>query len=409
MTDTTRPYAISHVTDDEATAFVRAVSRAFGRTDDDEVAEMVEVELADPSLSLAARDAGHIIGTATVLDFAMAVPFADPVPCAGVTSVTTAPTHRRRGVLTSLMRRQIDDIHERGWSWAALYASESAIYGRFGYGQASHSLKGRIDRAWTRLTAPVEPATVDLLALEEALDRVPAIYTRVAERVPGMMTVPDRFWRHRIVWDPPGDRGGASGRFVAVIADRAYALYRMRMGWDASGPDATVEVEECLATDAAGERQIWSYLFGIDLAQHVSIHRLAVDHALPWWLAERQRLHLSPSMPLYLRLVDVGRALSARGTRAPGAVTLEVTDDFCPWNARTWRLEGDGPALHCAHGTGPADIRLDVRELASLSLGGVSVGELVRAGLIEERTPGAAIRLGALLASDRAPFNAFTF
>ena len=404
------PYTISRVTDDETTAFAHAVSRGFGHVKEaNDIAEMVEVEMADPSLSLAARDRGHIIGTATALDLTMAVPYADPVGCAGVTSVTTAPTHRRRGVLTNLMRHQLDDIRGRGWPWATLYASESAIYGRFGYGLAAYAAKGRIDRAWTRLTDPVGPATVELVEVGDALDRVPTIYTRLAGRVPGMMTVGDRYWRHRIAWDPPGEREGASARFVAVIADRAYALYRMRMGWDASGPDATVEVEECLATDREAERQMWSYLFGIDLAQRVAIHRLAVDHPLPWWLAERQRLRLSPAMPLYVRLVDVGGALSARGTRGEGAVILEVTDDFCPWNARTWTLSGDGRALTCTPADRPADVRLDVRELASLSLGGVSPGELLRAGLIEELSPGAVPRLSTLLASDRPPFNAFTF
>lgn len=403
-------YQIAPVTADEATAFVEAVARGFGKIDDPEfVRETVEVEVGDPTLSLAARDRKHIIGTATVLDFAMAVPFADPVPCAGVTSVTTSPTHRRRGVLRALMRHQLDDVRARGWHWAALYASESAIYGRYGYGVAAGGLRGTIDRAWTRLHPAAGPAAVELVEAEEAVTRIPPIYSRVAASVPGMMTVSERYWRHRVVWDPAGQRGGASARFVALIADRAYALYRMKMGWDASGPDGTLVVEECVATDADAERQIWSYLFGVDLAQHVRIERLPVDHPLPWWLVERQRLQLTPSMPLYLRLVDVERAMGDRGTRADDAVVLDVTDEFCPWNARRWRVEGDGAALHCAPADGPVDVRLDARELASLSLGGVTPQQLARAELIEQHTPGALDRLGALLASDRPPFNAFIF
>lgn len=390
---------------------MRAVGHAFGRTDDDElVAHLVELELGDPSLSLTAREGGRIIGTATVLDATMTLPAAPAARCAGVTSVTTAPTHRRRGVLTSLMRRQLDDLHERGWAWATLYASESAIYGRYGYGAAIHSLAGRIDRTWTTYTTPVEPAAVDQLTVTEALDRVPPIYAAVADRVPGMLAVSPLLWRHRIAWDPAGDRGGASGRFVVALDDRAYAMYRIRTDWSSEGPDATLQVEECLATDVEAHRQIWSFLFGIDLVQHIAIQRLAVDHPLPWWLAERQRLRLSASMPLYVRLVDVGAALSQRGTRHDGGVVVDVSDRFCPWNARRWAIEGDGTALRCGpSGASTADVAIDAGELASLSLGGVHPDELARAGLIDELTPGALARLAALLASDRQPYNAFTF
>lgn len=403
-------YAISAVTSDEAAAFVRTVGHAFGRTEDDDyVAHIVELELADPSLSLAARAEGRIIGTATALDVTMTLPAAPAARCAGVTSVTTAPTHRRRGVLSSLMRRQIDDLRARGWAWAALYASESAIYGRYGYGAGTSGYGGTIDRAWTRFATPSEPAVVDLLSADEALERVPPIYAAVAARVPGMMGVSDVMWRHRIAWDPPGARDGASGRFVVALGDRAYAMYRIRTDWSSAGPDATLRVEECLATDVEAHRQIWSYLFGIDLVQHITIGRLAADHPLPWWLAERQRLRLSPSMPLYVRLIDVGAALSQRGTRADTAVTLDVADGFCPWNARRWMLDGDGTSLQCVPAGGAAEVRLDSRELASMSLGGVTPRELAHAGLVHETTPGALARLEALLASDRAPFNAFTF
>jgi predicted acetyltransferase len=224
-----------------------------------------------------------------------------------------------------------------------------------------------------------------------------------------MMAVPERYWQHRVVFDPPDERNGASERFVAVIEDRAYALYRLDHDWDEAGPRLRLIVEECLATDPEAHRQLWSYLFGIDLVHQVTIERLSVDHPLPWWLAERQRLRLTASMPLYIRLVDVGTALSQRGTRAQATVVLDVIDGFCPWNERSWTLEGDGGQLRCEPTDGAPELRLDARELASLSLGGVVPDELARAGAIEEHTAGALSRLRALLASHREPFNAFTF
>jgi predicted acetyltransferase len=179
--------------------------------------------------------------------------------------------------------------------------------------------------------------------------------------------------------------------------------------WDGMVPDATLAVEDCMATDPQAHRQMWAYLLGIDLVQHVTADMVAVDDPLPWWLAERHRLRITEDEPFYARLIDVGAALSQRGTRGDGEVVLDVRDAFCPWNARRWRLEGDGKALRCSPTEATASMAIDVRELASLSLGGASASELARAGLIDELHPGAVRRLDALLAADRAPWNHFIF
>ena len=404
------PYPIARLQPDETTDFARTAMRVFGRTlDDATIAHLIEMELADPSMSLAARDGGRIVGTTTALEFQMTLPGPVVVDCAGVTTVAVLPTHRRRGVLTSLMRRQLDDLHADGRTWAALYASESTIYGRFGYGRATSSLAARIDRPWTAMHTPVPPADVELLTPDEALERVPPIYEAVAREVPGMMTLPEVMWRDMLTWDPPAERRGASERFIAAIGDRAYATYRVRDDWSDSGADATLQVEQCMAIDADAHRQLWAFLFGIDLVQHVRIRRLPVDTPLPWWLAEDRRLRRTVADPLYVRLIDVGAALSQRATTGDTGVVLDVTDPFCPWNTRRWALEGDGTRLRCIASDASADLAVDVRDLGSLSLGGHTPDELGRSGLIDERTPGALRRLGALLTSDRAPYNAFTF
>lgn len=404
------PLPIRAVDEDQHEAFIRTSARGFGYSlDDDTCNELIATELTEGSRAIAGHDDGQMVGTAVALDWTIAVPYAPAVRCAGVTSVTVLPTHRRRGVLRSLMRHQLDDLASDGPAWAALYSSESAIYGRFGYGVATRCVTGRIDRPWTAFVEPVQAATVEMVSPAQAVDRIPAIYETLAARTPGMLAVPERYWQHRIVWDPPGERAGASERTVVIIADRAYAMYRLANDWDETGSKSKLTVEECLATDSEAHRQLWTYLFGVDLAQHVTINRLSVDHPLPWWLAERQRLRLTSSMPLYIRLIDVGTALSERGTRGEAVVVLDVVDGFCPWNERSWALEGDGQQLRCTPTDRTADLTLDVRELASLSLGGVRPTELANAGLLAAHTPGALTRLEALLAGPRLPFNAFTF
>jgi predicted acetyltransferase len=408
MTSTTSAFPISPRSPDEGYAFEHAMARAFGATLSDEAAAR-RASLNDRDATLAARDGGRIIGTTVYRDFAMSVPYAPPVSCAGVTGVAVLPTHRRRGVLTSLMRHQIDDLHDRGRAWAALYASEAGIYGRYGYGLASRALEYAIERPWTAFTGPPAPTTVEWLDVGQALDRLPAIYAAAHATVPGMMSRSDRLWRFELEWDPESERGGASERQLVAIADRAYALYRVTQHWSDTGFDSTLRVEECLATDVEAHRQMWAFLFGIDLVRHVEADQVPVDDPLPWWLVNRGRLRISEGEPCYVRLIDVGAALSQRGTRATGCVVLDVADPFCPWNARRWRLEGDAAALRCTPTDAGPDITLHARELASLSLGGVTAAELTRAGLIDEHTPGTRERLDALLASPRPPWNPFIF
>jgi predicted acetyltransferase len=400
------PYAISQVAEDERETFVRMFVRAFGTTLDDST---VRHYASLPAHRLVARDGDRIVGTAAILDFSLSVPHAPPVSCAGVTAMTVQPTHRRRGILSSLVRRQTDDLHAQGVAWAALYAAEAAIYGRFGYGVATRSRAYHIDGPWKRFREPVAPAAVDWLDVAQALERVPAIYQTVHDAVPGMMSMSDDAWRWHLKWDPESEREDASARQIVVIGDRAWASYRVKQAWSDTSPDSTLTVEDCMATDAEAHRQIWTYLLGIDLVQHVSADLMPVDDPLPWWLAERDRLRITESEPCYVRLIDVGVAMSQRGTTADGEVVLEVRDAFCPWNARTWRIEGDGKALRCTPANAAPDVVLDVRELASLSLGGVSALELARAALVDEQRTGAARRLDALLTSDRPPWNSFVF
>ena len=134
---------------------LRPVFHYFGREPTKENADRF-ARVLDPQRMHAAWEDGEIVGGAGAFDFRLTIP-GNTVPAAGVTVVGVLPTHRRRGVLTQLMRAQLDDIHERGEALAALWASEGGIYGRFGYGLAA--LCGEIDllRVYSRFHRPIEP------------------------------------------------------------------------------------------------------------------------------------------------------------------------------------------------------------------------------------------------------------
>jgi predicted acetyltransferase len=326
--------------------------------------------------------------------------------------VAVLPTHRRRGILTTLQRAQLDDVHERGEPIAALWASSESLYGRYeslygryGYGMAS--LAGEIDLAkeYAGFAAPVEPVgQVQLVSHEEALAVFPQVWDRVAPETTGMLTRSRDWWEVRRLLDLPERRegGGEHVRAVLEIDGRpeGYALYRIHQLFERGDSAGFVNVIEAIGATPAATRETWRFLLGIDWVASVKARLLPVDHPLFFLLAHPRRMRFRVGDGVWIRLVDVGAALSARSYAAGGAVVFDVADAFCPWNEGRWKLEGGEAAKS---GDEP-DLRLDVTALASVYLGGFTFAQLARAGRVEELRDGAVARADDLFRTDRAPW-----
>jgi len=351
-----------------------------------------------------------IVGGAGAFPFDFSVP-GGSVPCAGVTVVGVYPTHRRRGILTSMMRAQLDAAHERGEPIAALWASDERIYGRYGYGLAS--LVGEIDlpRPNGEFVAPVkDPGTVRYVEPDDVPKTLGPIWEHVFRERPGMFGRSTEWWKSRLVEDPPQWRRGAGPRrFVVVELDgsvEGYATYRHDPKWEGGMADAgKVAVGEVLARSLEAEMALWRYLLDIEWSGAVSARLLPLDHPLFWILAQPRRMSMRVGDGLWVRLLDVGAALSARSYSAPGAIVLRVADDFCSWNAGRWKLE-DGVAKKTR---AEADLACDVAALGSVYLGGFTFAQLVRGGRVEELTRGAAARADAVFRTDVLPWCPETF
>ena len=347
---------------------------------------------------------GAIVGGAGAFTFNMTVPGGD-VPTGGVTIVGVYPTHRRRGVLRSLMRAQLDDIHERGEPIAALWASEETIYGRFGYGLASWCGDISLAHEYTSLAGVFEPAgTIRLIEPEEALETLPAVFERIRLDWPGMFSRNRMWWEHREVDDPEERRDGAGPkRWVVHEVDGeidGYAVYRHKPGWDEGSTIAELRVIEALGAMPEALRDLWAYLLAIDWKATVKSWLVPLGHPLFLLLATPRRLRFRMGDCLWVRIVDVGAALSARRYPGDGAIVLDVSDDFCPWNGGRWRLEGGVAERTDA----AADLRLPAQSLGSTYLGGISFAELARAGRLEELREGGVARADALFRWDRHPW-----
>jgi predicted acetyltransferase len=349
----------------------------------------------------AALDDGAIVGGGGAYLFQTTVPGGAQVPTAGVMAVGVLPSHRRRGVLTKLMRRQLADAHERGEPLATLYASEGGIYGRFGYGLAA--LAGDIElpkeHAVLRDNEPLGRARL-LETEEEVLELLPGIYDRVQAETVGMFTRTPDWWRVRRLAHR-SQQGGTQMRVVLELDGKpeAYALYRLKFGARHMVTETTLEISEALGTSPRALAAIWRYLLGIDWVARIDGWWLPLDHPLFLWLREPRRLRYSVVEGLWVRLVDVGAALAARGLR-DGAVVLDVRDEFCPWNTARWRVAAES----VDRTTAEADLRLDVSALGSVYLGGFSFDQLGRSGLVEELKPGAVVRADELFRTERQPW-----
>ncbi|MEY9944547.1 GNAT family N-acetyltransferase [Kitasatospora sp. GAS1066B] len=397
-------------------AWYDALEVAFGEVESPERRALWRA-LTEVDRALGVWEDAVPVGSAAAHSFRMAVPGGAVLPTAAVTMVGVAPTHRRRGVLTALMRHQLDEIHERGESLAVLEASEPAIYGRYGYGLGSWKLAVRIARPRVRLDRPArlladqERIRLRLVDPARAAAACERLYARQVPLRPGMLARRPG-WDRLALLDPPAERQGQTGLQCVLAEDRrdgellGYARYSTKVEWLQGGAAGEVRVREVTAAEPGAHAALWAYLLDLDLTDTVVAENLPADDPLLHLVSDPRRLCPQLADSLFVRLVEVGDALRSRRYAAPVDVVLEVTDEFCPWNTGRWHLHSAGPATAaaCEPSDAPADLALSVRELGSAYLGGATLAALARAGLVGELRPGALAAASHAFAWDVAPW-----
>jgi predicted acetyltransferase len=338
------------------------------------------------------------------------------VPMAGLTWVSVHPQHRRRGVLSAMMRHHLHGLHESGAEpVSGLHASEAAIYGRFGYGLATSGL---------RLTLPRRPALRDVPGAEAVTTRfltadveqhtelVADLYARSARHRPGGVLRTAALDQRQVRDSPFQRRGREPLRLLVAERDgrpTGYALLRREVRWDGAVPDGSAHVSELAAVDAGTHKAMWGVLTDLDFISRTTTPPMAGDDPLLSLLVDARTTNPTRADDLWLRVVDVDRALAARTYAHDVDVVLGVEDALCPWNARRWRLTGGSAGATCSSTNDAADITLDVRELGAAYLGGTSLVSLTAAGLVREDRAGAVQALSSALRSALEPATPFMF
>ena len=330
---------------------------------------------------------GEIVGGAGAFPFDFSVP-GGSLPCGGVTVVGVYPTHRRRGVLRAMMDAQLRDIHERGEPIAALWASEETIYGRFGYGLASWGGEVTVPKEWSAFAQPLERrGRVRYVQQDEAEPLLAPVWEAVRQQRPGMFARTHEWWSLRTLRIP--DEEKANPKRIAVLdldgETRAYAIYRSQMKFEHGLPASTLEVTEAIGTTPQATAEIWRFLLDIDWQAQVHASLLPPDHPLFLLGATPRRLGYRLADALWVRLVDVGAALTGRSYAGDGSVVVDVRDAVCPWNEGRWRIEPGGASRTDA----AAELALDVAALGAAYLGAVSFGQLRAALRLDELSDGA--------------------
>ena len=376
----------------------------------------VDEKLWEKDRLIGARDGETWVGGASAFSMRMSVP-GGVVRAAGISDVGVAPTHRRRGVLTRMMRSLLEQAAERGEPVAILHASEGAIYPHFGFGLAT--LQGRFEanREAFRFVRPAEPlGRVRLVEGDEAMRLVPPVFEAIFGQRIGEVSRPPDKWRLTLLADDPWRRH-VGVKFIALLEvagePRGYAIYRVKNDWDDRGPKSVLTVMEVTGLDVAAERALWEWLAGIDLVRTIVAWSQPVPPPLFLQLEDPRKLGLTVGDGLWVRFVDIAAALEARTYTGPGELTLDVTDAFMPANAGLWtlRVPGDRGAATVTRADASAspDLQLDTTDLATVYLGAFTFADLLRAGRIRECRDGATSNADKLFSTLSIPWSSTMF
>jgi predicted acetyltransferase len=376
---------IRTITREELDTWRRLMIGVFGYEAKDEDREVFEAR-TEADRALGAFEGSAMVGTTGAFTYRIQTPGGE-APVAGVTGVTVAPTHRRRGVLTSMMHTQLSDVKERGEPLAALWASESVIYGRFGYGVAVLRADATIDRAHTAMRTPAPSSgRIRALDLEEARRVIPGLHLEAGSGIPGWIPKRDGDWGDYF-YDPEHWREGYSAArhvvYEAGGAPRGYLRYRLKPEWKDAHPKYELLINDLQALDGEAYAELFRYAFGVDLVATVEMYGRRVREPLTSLLAEPRRLRRGLGDLIWLRIVDVPGALGSRRYSVPGSIVLEVRDDFGGFADGRFRLTGGPDGAECAPTSDEPDLTMSVADLSGALLGDARFTSRAWAGWID--------------------------
>ncbi|MCL2781767.1 MAG: GNAT family N-acetyltransferase [Actinomycetia bacterium] len=358
-----------------------------------------------------ARSGGRWVGTLATEPLLLSVPGGADVTADGLIGVTVSATHRRRGLCRAMMDDSLRAGRDRGAAVSVLFAAEYTIYSRFGYAPATITCGYLLD---TRRAGPIAPdprGAVRQVTAAELGEIAPGVFERARRMRAGGVDRPLWWWESCLGLNGrPAFRAAGAATPVYVVHEGpggpdGYAWWSVKRGHDGFGLSGRIEVGDLQAINLDAYRELWAYLAGIDLVSEVEIGFRPPDEPVRWALTDGRALAPDYSGDgMWLRLLDVPAALSARRYSCADRLVIEVVDPG-GFAAGRFQLDGgpDGAECRPVPGAEP-DLRLDARALAASYLGGFSLRQRAITGEVEELTAGAAQRFDAMFVTAVAPW-----
>ena len=387
----------------------------FGYAPEDITNRMLVLE---PERFRVAVDGRDIVGTTGTYSFEMTLPGGAAIPTAGITWVSVAATHRRRGILASLSAAAFAEAADHGDAACALTSSEGAIYGRFGYGVATQARLTRLDRRlvqlrddhWPGTAPPARDSRADDVRFvegDEFLALAPAIYDRYRRMQPGEMSRHANWWRHLV--DARSRPAGSIAPAVYAVHRDGFAVYRVENNWHTDRSAHVLHLAELAACTPAAHTALWRLVLGVDLVGVIDSWAMPVDDPLSLMLTDQRALRTNELRDgVWVRVLDVPAVFGTRNYGTVDELVVEVVDEGPrerSWAGATgrFRITGSPSAAACRRVRSRPDLVLPAASLGPLSVGGTRPSSLARGGRLTARSDDVLRRADAFFASERAP------
>jgi predicted acetyltransferase len=372
----------------------------------------------DPERAWGARERGQWVATLRTEPRMLTVPGTPgdvpEVRVDALTNVTVAATHRRRGLMTDMLAGSLQAAKERGDALSILIAAEWPIYGRFGYAPGTLSAGYTFRRSRPGAAPPGDPSRVRQVDRDDFAEAAPQVFAASRRERAGHVDRDGEWWPRVL---------GRDGYAGAEDLPHHWFLHEGEDGpdgllaWKGESlpslipPLGNAEVWLLANASAAAYRDLWAYLSGLDMVEEIRLANRPVDEPIRWLLPDARTLVATEIVDfVWVRVLDIPAALSARGYVIPGDVVLEVVDDAGPdFTSGHYRLLAEGVAATCEPTRREPDVAITQRALASIYLGGFRLRELAITGAVRELTPGALGRVDAMFSTSPAPWNATWF
>jgi predicted acetyltransferase len=352
-------------------------------------------ELAVDNLrSLAVFEQRSIVATLSAYVVEISLPGGVHAAATALVDIGVVPERRGLGLARALVAAFCSRARDRGETLAVLNTDVTGLYERFGFGVATTEWSATVPlRRATPLPGSDRRGQVRLIEVTEAQGMLPEIFASLRQDRVGEVLRTSQWWEEHFA---DATRVGAPMEFAVIERDGDVRGY---VAFVRASAQSGLVVVELVVTDDGSSRELLEFVGDLTDGGPIRLRAQPLD-ALDERAADREA-----SPQLWLRVLDVPRALSLRRYAAASRTVLAMRDELLEANCGRFLLEthADGTAS-VTPSNDEAAIALDVGVLGRVFLGGSTFSELATSGEIVVGDASALASIDRAFATTRMPF-----